>query len=103
MVQIVWEFRVVAGKEEEFERHYGPEGTWVQLFRKGSAFLGTDLLRDREVRGRYLTVDRWKDLGSYEMFKSKFHDEYKRIDSQMEVLTEGETRVGVFDVVISNR
>jgi quinol monooxygenase YgiN len=85
--------------EQEFERHYGPSGTWVQLFRKAPEFIGTNLLRDADVPGRYLTVDRWKDAKSYDLFREKFAAEYKRIDEQMEKLTESEKRVGVFEVV----
>jgi heme-degrading monooxygenase HmoA len=99
VIQVIWEFRVVPGKESEFERHYGPNGTWVHLFRKTTEFLGTELLRDSEVPGRYLTVDCWKDLKPYESFRKEFAAEYKGIDDQMEALTDSETRVGVFEVV----
>ncbi len=99
MVEIVWEFHVMPGKEDEFERHYGPEGTWVQLFRKAKEFVRTDLLRDPEVRGRYLTVDCWTTLTAYDDFKRNFAAEYKTIDAQMEALTRSETKVGVFETV----
>jgi hypothetical protein len=99
MIQILWEFYVIPGKEEEFERHYGPEGTWVQLFRQAPEFIRTDLLRDPDLRGRYLTVDCWTDLGAYDSFKRNFATEYKIIDSQMEALTRNETRIGIFETV----
>ena len=99
MVEIVWEFQVSAGREQEFEKHYGPEGTWVQFFRKDRAYQGTKLLRDSETAGRYLTVDRWNDLAAYEGFRAEHAGEYKRIDEQMEALTQNEARVGVFEVV----
>lgn len=99
MVQIVWEFRVPQGKEAEFERHYGPEGTWVQLFRKAPEFIRTELLRDPDLRGRYLTVDCWTDAGAYDRFKQTFAAEYKTIDQQMESLTRSETKLGAFETV----
>jgi hypothetical protein len=99
MVEIIWQFEVVRGKESEFERHYGPEGTWVQLFRRSPAFWETLLLRDREVPGRYLTVDRWKDLDSYDSFQEEYAAEYKRIDAAMESLTQRERKLGVFEGV----
>src|SRR3954470_1123429 len=99
MVQIVWEFRVRAGKELAFERHYGPEGTWVQLFRRSPAFVRTDLLRDPGLRGRYLTVDCWKDLAAYDSFKEQFAGEYARVDAEMESLTQNEMKLGVFEAV----
>jgi quinol monooxygenase YgiN len=97
MIVIFWEFRVIPGKEAEFERHYGPEGTWVQLFRHSPAFVETELLRDPEQPGRYLTIDRWKDMASLDAFREKFATEYKRIDAQMESLTRNETKLGVFE------
>jgi heme-degrading monooxygenase HmoA len=99
MVEIVWEFQVTTGKEAEFERHYRPEGTWVQLFRRSPAFIRTELLRDCEASGRYLTIDCWGDLASYDEFRAKFAAEYKRIDARMESLTQSETKLGVFEAV----
>jgi hypothetical protein len=99
MVEIVWDFKVFLGKEAEFERHYGPEGTWVQLFRKSSAYLGTDLLHDQEAAGHYLTIDRWSNLASYETFLEEYAAEYKQIDEKMESLTRSETKLGVFEAI----
>lgn len=99
MIEILWEFHVIPGKESEFERHYGPQGTWVQLFRKAPEFVRTDLLRDPEVHGRYLTIDCWTDLRAYDAFKHNFATEYHAIDAQMEALTQSETKVGVFETV----
>jgi quinol monooxygenase YgiN len=99
MIEIVWQFQVVSGKEAEFERHYGPQGTWVQLFRRTPAFIGTALLRDRDVRGRYLTIDRWNDLATYDSFRDEFAAEYKQIDAKMESLTQSETKLGTFEAI----
>ena len=99
MVEIVWEFRVASEKKAEFERHYGPEGTWVQLFRRSPEFIGTELLRDREAPERYLTIDRWKSVASYDAFRDEFAEEYKRTDAEMESLTQSETKLGVFEAM----
>jgi heme-degrading monooxygenase HmoA len=99
MIEIAWEFSVRAGSEGEFDRHYGPDGTWVQLFRRGAGYHGTVLLRDRQTPGRYVTLDRWQDLASFERFRSQFAADYDRTDVAMEGLTESEVRLGVFDVV----
>jgi heme-degrading monooxygenase HmoA len=98
MIAIVWEFQVPVGHEVEFEKHYGPEGTWVELFRKDRAFKGTSLLRDRENACRYLTIDCWTDLASYEAFRVQYAKEYQVIDAHMERLTSAEKRIGVFDL-----
>lgn len=59
----VWEFEVSASTEAEFRRHYGPNGSWVELFRQDPAYIETLLLKDISVPGRYLTIDRWQSLG----------------------------------------
>lgn len=99
MIEIIWEFQVSPENEAQFERHYSPEGTWGKLFRTADAFQSTTLLRDSETRGRYLTVDRWQDLESYEAFRLECAKEYQRIDEQMEHLTQSEKRVGIFEAV----
>ncbi len=97
MVEIIWRFQVRRGREAEFERHYGSSGTWVMLFKRSPSFVQTELLRDREAAGTYLTIDKWESQAAYEAFHSEFAAEYQRIDAEMEDLTESETRVGVFD------
>ena len=97
MTEIVWEFEVAAGQVDEFEKHYGPRGTWVELFKRDGSFRGTSLLRDREKPARYLTIDRWEDLESYEAFRVQYAMEYQEIDTQTERLTLAEKRLGVFE------
>lgn len=99
MTEIVWEFRVAPEKVPEFEQHYGPNGTWPQLFRRSPQYVGTLLLRDPEVTGRYLTVDCWNDVFAFDKFQAKYSEEYKEIDVQMEHLTLSERKIGVFETV----
>ena len=56
---IIWEFRAQRGREGEFEGAYGPDGDWANFFRSGEGYLGTELMRDLETPGRYVTIDRW--------------------------------------------
>jgi len=103
MTEIVWEFEVGSGRVAEFEKHYGPEGTWVELFRRDRAFRGTSLLRDREKPTRFITIDRWNDLESYEAFRVEYAKEYEVIDKQMTELTTQESRLGVFESIQEKR
>jgi len=103
MTEIVWEFEVAPGRVAEFEKHYGPEGTWVELFRRDPAFRGTSLLRDRERPARFITIDRWTDLELYEAFRVEYAKEYEQIDLKMESLTVSEKRLGVFETVEQER
>lgn len=93
---IAWEFVVKAGRAEEFESHYGPDGSWAQLFRRAQGFLGVELLRDRGDARHYLTLDRWSDAASYRAFRVRLADEYAALDRACEDLTEREAPLGEY-------
>lgn len=97
MLQVVWKFQIKSGAAPEFERHYGPGGTWAMLFRRSPAYQGTILLRDRSNPLRYLTIDTWDDLKSFETFKKSVRQEYEALDQACESLTEREECLGWFD------
>jgi quinol monooxygenase YgiN len=97
MLYILWEFTVSAKHREEFERAYGSEGVWAELFRKDPAYLQTILIRDDENQQRFVTIDVWEDRNSYASFKERFALEYKKIDQKCETLTQAERHVGAFE------
>src|SRR5215472_3020837 len=68
---VIWEFRVQPGMEADFERAYGSEGRWAQLFRTGDGFSGTELHRDVSVPGRYVTLDFWSSGEAYQRFRQR--------------------------------
>jgi heme-degrading monooxygenase HmoA len=92
----VWEFQVPHDALAEFERHYGPEGTWVQLFRRAPGYLETLLLQDRDLAGRYLTIDRWRSEAAYLAFRADFASEYAALDQACAQLTTHEASLGRF-------
>lgn len=98
MLVIVWEFRVKAGREAEFERRYGPEGDWAQLFRRSPAYRGTELLRDPTQPRRYLSVDRWESAAAFEACKQENAQAYAALDRECEELTEAERCLGRFAI-----
>jgi heme-degrading monooxygenase HmoA len=89
---IVWRYRVPAPSMDAFERAYGPDGAWVELFRRFPAFLGTALVRADEP-GVYLTIDRWASAAAYEAFLRAAGAEYERLDGELASLTEAEELV----------
>jgi heme-degrading monooxygenase HmoA len=93
----VWEFQVRPESIAEFERAYGPDGLWAELFRRSSAFMGTELLRDKDRAGRYLTIDRWTSREALKQFKEQFAEDYGALDRALEKLTEREALVGDFE------
>jgi heme-degrading monooxygenase HmoA len=98
MYVIVWEFEARAGSEPEFERVYGPRGAWAEFFARGRGYAGTELLRDLESPGRYLTIDRWRSRGDFETFHDANRAEYAAIDRRCEGLTRREALLGRFEL-----
>ena len=97
MFVTLWEFEVKPGCEELFERAYGPEGRWVQLFRRDARYHGTRLLRDVGRERVYLTLDQWESRAAYEKFREGYAAEYAEIDTSCEGLTEKEMRLGTYN------
>jgi len=91
-----WEFMVSAAADSEFRRHYGPTGSWVELFRKDPMYIETLLLKDSSVSGRYITVDRWRSSRAYRSFRERFSDEYDALDRACQKLTIRENELGAF-------
>lgn len=100
---VLWEFQVQRGLENRFEDAYGPEGDWAQLFRRGEDYLGTELHRDVEKQGRYLTMDFWGSAAAYESFRGRHLAEYKKLDQSFEPLTEKETYLGSFARLVGSK
>ena len=94
MYVILWEFYPNPGLEQEFEKAYGPNGTWAEFFRKGEGYLGTQLLKG--TGNRYITIDRWTSLTAYETFRIQNAEEYQKIDQLCETLTRSESEIGAF-------
>jgi heme-degrading monooxygenase HmoA len=92
-------FSYEARVPEEFERVYEPNGGWAEFFRSGAGFIGTELLRDVEVPGRYLVIDRWESAEAYNAFVAEHRDEYmRRVDDSTHYYDQ-ELRFGTFQNV----
>jgi hypothetical protein len=90
MYVIEWDFLPARGREAEFVAAYGPDGAWVELFRQGRGYLGTELRSLADRPGWYRTVDRWTSRGDYMAFRDEFAARYVEIDAACETLTECE-------------
>ena len=66
MFVTLWEFEVKPGSKELFERTYGRDGQWAELFRRHAGYLGTRLLQEVGAAGVYVTVDTWESREAYE-------------------------------------
>ncbi len=98
----IWEFEVAAEQLADFFRHYGPSGTWAQLFRRSEGYLETILLQDQQSPGRYLTVDRWASSEAHDAFLQKHRLEYERMDALCESLIRAERSLGSYWEVPAN-
>jgi heme-degrading monooxygenase HmoA len=98
MFVILWQFDIADEKTADFEAAYGPAGLWAHLFGRSPEYLGTELLRDAYVPGRYVTVDRWQSEESFRAFRATHDADYEAVDRACDELTSGETRIGAFVV-----
>jgi heme-degrading monooxygenase HmoA len=92
----LWEFEVKSGSEKLFERAYGLEGPWVQLFRRDVRYHGTRLLRDLGRARVYVTMDLWESREAYEEFRKKYAAGYAEIDKRCDGLTLREEHLGEY-------
>ena len=92
----LWRFRVSPGAEEEFRRHYGPDGTWAALFRRAPGYLDTRLLADLDRPSEFVTIDRWRYEESFLEFRRRFAREFAELDEWCATLTENETQLGSY-------
>ena len=101
MIALVFSYEV--RDAEAFERAYGADGDWAQFFRAGRGYIGTELLRDVELPGRYLVIDRWESAEAYNAFAAEHRDDYMRRVDDTRFLYEQELRFGTFENVWQKR
>jgi [ribosomal protein S18]-alanine N-acetyltransferase len=89
-----WAFVVQPEHQRDFERAYGPNGDWVRLFRTGDGYIRTELHRDPNNPGRYITLDFWRSRNEYETFRESAKSAYQEIDTRCERLTVDEQLLG---------
>ena len=92
----LWEFRINLDLESRFLEYYGPNGVWSRLFRQAPEYVGTLLLKDESVAGRYVTVDRWESAEAYQAFRERCGQQYDDIDHLCEEFTLSEENLGSY-------
>jgi hypothetical protein len=65
-------FKVVAGREAQFERLYDSGGEWQELLKKSEGFLRTELRYESVAEARYSSFDHWRSHTDFEMFREAF-------------------------------
>jgi heme-degrading monooxygenase HmoA len=97
MYRIIWAFEVKPPSVQAFEAAYGPQGDWATLFRRAPGYGGTELLKDVDTAGRYLTIDHWRSREDFWKFREAFRGEYLALDKSFAALTDRETLIGDFE------
>ena len=98
MFAILWQFDIAEDKIAGFEAAYGADGSWAGLFSRSPEYLGTELLKDAYVPGRYVTIDRWRNEEAFRAFRAQHDLDYEALDRACDSLTAAETRIGAFEV-----
>jgi heme-degrading monooxygenase HmoA len=92
-------FSYEAQNAAEFERVYGMDGEWASFFNEARGYIGTELLRDAESPGRYLVIDRWESVDTYNAFVAEQREEYMRRVDETRFLYDSELRFGTFESI----
>ena len=90
MFLTVWKFVVREEHLADFIEHYGPNGTWAELFRRDPAYIRTELQREGRT---FVTRDYWQSEEAYKAFRAAHAAEYEALDREMEAFTEYESEV----------
>lgn len=83
----VWRYDVPPDVQEEFEREYGPNGSWAQLFASSPGFVATGLYVEVESPTSYLTVDQFTDDDAWQDFRTEHDTGYRALGERLRHLT----------------
>jgi len=93
----IWKYVVNPQFLKAFEKLYGPTGAWVQLFKTGDGYLGTELMWVTGQTNVYMTIDKWESMGQYHNFYNLHKKLIDEIDQQGDALTLSEEKLGWFE------
>lgn len=95
---LIREFVAAEGREEVFEKVYGPDGIWSELLRLSPQYLGSELREQSKAERRYRVFDYWRSHKDFEFFREYHRQAYEKFSLwiQSEKLIERETVLGSF-------
>jgi hypothetical protein len=99
VVAVVWQFDIIPGQGEEFERFYGADGEWTKVSRRSRSFLGSSFLKDLAHPERYLLVEYWSEMLVYERHLADFDDEMHALEQQRQRFVNRMEALGVFSAL----
>lgn len=97
MYCVVWQYEVENEKQSSFEKEYGDEGAWFQLFSTSRHYKGSQLSKCVNKNEMYLLMDWWEDATTYDAFLKENETTYTDLSKQLASLYKKETRLGEFE------
>ena len=89
----VWRYDVPTDVRAEFEREYGPDGSWARLFAASAGFVGTSLYVGVGSPTSYLTVDRFADDDAWQLFRAEHDTAYREVGVRLRHLTTAQEEI----------
>jgi hypothetical protein len=99
VIAVVWQFEVMEGRRDEFERFYGADGPWTAISRRSRSFLGSSFLKDLAQPGRYLVLEYWSEMVVYERHYADFADEVARLEHERNEIVATMHPLGIFNAL----
>ncbi len=93
MLVRVWRYQVPDQVRAEFEREYGPAGSWALLFARSAGFVDTSLYVEVTSPGSYLTVDRFASDEDWDRFLDENRTAYSELGTRLEHLTSAQEEI----------
>ena len=89
----IWYYNVPADAVPAFCAAYSSQGDWVELFAQAVGYLSTELYRDPDHSGHFLTIDRWRTEQDWHAFRARFGADYDALDARLAALAATERSV----------
>lgn len=82
----IWDYDVPADAVPAFCAAYPSHGDWVEMFARAVGYLGTELYRDPDHTGHFLTIERWRTEQDWHAFRARFGADYGALDARLDGL-----------------
>ncbi len=76
MLRRIFQYYVEPDNDRLFNILNGPKGDWEKFFKKSDFFIDTQLLKDEEQPGKYVTLDMWVSREKFDEHVSQNQGEY---------------------------
>lgn len=93
----IWRFEAAPGRDAEFVGAYGPDGDWVQLFRRDSGYVATEFVQPVPTENVFLIIDRWASRQAWENFLAAHREAYAELDRRFAALCQTETELDEYE------